>query len=86
MRELEDEQLTERLEEAEDEIRRLEHLLQEHDKKAKVTLINIFYLPLTCSFSKFMGMTVLVAPAHEQSDLSSHYGVCLLACLFIYRQ
>ena len=25
----------------------------------------------------------LVAPAAEQSDLSSHYGVCLFGCLFV---
>ena len=61
MRELEDEQLTERLQEAEDEISNLEHLLQERDKKAKVNLIDIFYLPLACSFTKFMGMTFLMS-------------------------
>ena len=25
----------------------------------------------------------LIAPAAEQSDLSSHYGVCLFGCLFV---
>ena len=60
MRELEDEQLTEKLHQAEDEIRRLEHLLQERDKKAKVTLIIIFYLRLSCSFTKFIGITFLM--------------------------
>ena len=59
MRELEDEQLTEKLHQAEDEISRLEHLLQERDKKAKVTLIIIFYLRLPCNFTKFIGMTFL---------------------------
>ena len=33
------------------------------------------FIICTCRF--------LVAPAHEQSDLSSHYSVCVLACLWL---
>ena len=39
MRELEDGELSDRLHEAEDEISRLKHMIQEYDKKTKVCIL-----------------------------------------------